>query len=76
MNEIDIDELEKLRLEGAQGAEYQAQANRNEAIKNAITSGTKALGIGGEALPLFWSKAEQGKAGSSVSGVGKATTKK
>lgn len=71
-----LDELEKLRLEGAQGAEYQAQANRNEAIKNAITSGTKALGIVGDAAPLWWSKKEQGNAGASVSGVGKATTKK
>lgn len=70
-----LTDLEQSRLEGAQDAEYQAQANRNAAIQNAITSGTKALGIGGEALPLFWSQKEQGKAGSSVSGVSKATKK-
>ena len=70
-----LSELEQSRLEGAQDSAYQAQANKNEAIKNAITSGTKALGIVGDAAPLWWSKKEQGNAGASVSGVGKATKK-
>lgn len=70
-----LTDLEQSRLEGAQDSEYQAQANKNEAIKNAITSGTKALGIVGDAAPLWWSKKEQGNAGASVSGVGKATKK-
>lgn len=56
-----LSELEQSRLEGSQLAAYQARSNRNDAIQNAITSGTKALGIAGEAIPLMWSKKEQGK---------------
>lgn len=70
-----LTDLEQSRLEGAQDSAYQAQANKNAAIQNAITSGTKALGIVGDAAPLWWSKKEQGNAGASVSGVGKATKK-
>jgi len=70
-----LSDLELSRLTGAQLAAYQANANKNEAIKNAITSGTQALGIVGNAAPLWWSKKEQGLAGGSSSGAGKATTK-
>lgn len=70
-----LTELEQSRLEVAQDSAYQAQANKNAAIQNAITSGTKALGIVGDSAPLWWSKKEQGNAGASVSGVGKATKK-
>jgi hypothetical protein len=58
-------EMELFKLEGAQGAAAQAQANMNAGISGAVQGLGTAVGYAGEAVPLY----QQQKAGSMTAGV-------
>ena len=58
-------EMELFKLEGAQGAAAQAQANMNAGISGAVQGLGTAVGYAGEAVPLY----QHQKAGSMTAGV-------